>query len=149
LQQLAKYPGPIRAIIAGKCDDEAYMRSLCESLPAHVTVEPLLHHVDDRTKETLFKRSSVIVMPYEIYLGSSGIIFESLIYRRKVLASSACTIDSALVECGAVRIYELKNPENFLLNLQRAMSEAPLWDRTEAFLRHHGAPQFVEAVLGS
>jgi glycosyltransferase involved in cell wall biosynthesis len=147
LEALAKFPIPLRVIVAGQCEEEALIRQLGASLPPHVAFELLAERISDQTKETLFKRASVILLPYEVFLGSSGLIFEAMLYRRKVLASHVCVVDERLRQSRAVTLHRLGDAEDFRLRLAESLAATPTWPAVDSFLAQHGVQQFAEAVL--
>ena len=95
----------------------------------------------------MFKRASVILLPYEVFLGSSGLVFEAMIYRRQILASDACTFDPQLLKSGAVETHRRGNTDEFLQCLERSLKPRVDWSEVDLFLSKHGIQKFAEAFL--
>ena len=147
LRALEAFSTPLRVIIAGQSDDEPLVRQLCEALPPHITPELLLQRISDETKEVLFKRASIIMLPYEVFLGSSGLVFEAMIYGRKVLASDICAVDERLLKSNAVNLYRVGDDKDFLRQLSNCLGSVPDFQGVETFLSEHGIEKFAQAVL--
>jgi glycosyltransferase involved in cell wall biosynthesis len=147
LETLAKFPKPLRVLVAGQCEDAARVQRLCAALPPHITAEMRLERISDQTKETLFKRARVILMPYDVFLGRSGLVFEAMIYRRQILASDACAFDAQLLASAAVSLHGRRQAGEFLQRLENSLDARPDWQSVDSFLDKHGIQKFADAVL--
>ena len=137
----------LRCIVAGDCQEREQIVALAAALPASVEAELHLQRIDDETKQRLYKRATVVALPYLGYYGSSGVLFEAMIYRCRVVISSICAVSADLVQCGAVHVYDAGDEAGFRRALEAALRATVNWGVVDAFLARHGVQAFAAAVL--
>jgi glycosyltransferase involved in cell wall biosynthesis len=147
LQALERWSEPLRVLVAGESPEAAEITRTAARLGPAVAAELHLVRSDDRTKEEYYKRASVVAMPYLGYCGSSGVLFEAMLYRRRAVLSDICAVPPELVASGAVQVFATGDAEAFRRALAAALTAEVDWGRVDAFLRQHGVEAYVAALL--